>query len=181
MSDTNKYLLTIDDIFRMQGRQPGFVPSDFEYEQAQKTINDLNKSKLESMMSPEKSMPQYVTLTNKADNSEVRGIMEGGKFRDIPVDKINTQQGMYAMSNPTNAAPIVDPRTGQQVRGYAADPDYGSAAPAPMAGGGAFAGTNAPTASPSPTPYPEGAKIRNKRDGMLYQVVNGVPQLIPGQ
>jgi hypothetical protein len=178
MSDTNKYLLTIDDIFRMQGRQAGFTPSDFEYEQAQKTINDLNKSKLESMMSPELAAPKYVTLTNNADNSEVRGIMEGGKFREIPADKINTQQGMYSMSNPTNAVPIVDPNTRQQLQGYAAEANYGGA-PAPMAGGGAFAGTNAPT--PSPTPYPEGAKIRNKRDGMLYQVVNGVPQLIPGQ
>jgi hypothetical protein len=181
MSDTNKYLLTIDDIFRMQGRQRGWWPSDFEYEQAQKTVNDLNKSKLESMMSPEKSAPQYITLTNNADRSEVRGIMEGGKFREIPADKINTQQGMFTMSNPTNAAPIVDPRTGRQVMGYAADPYAGSPAPAPLAGGGAFAGTNAPAAAPSPTPYPEGAKIRNKRDGMLYQVVNGVPQLIPGQ
>ena len=149
--ETNKYLLTVDDIFRMQGRQPGFSPTDLEYEQAVKTVNDLNKSKLESMMSPEKNAPQYVTLTNAADGSEVRGIMESGKFREIPVDKINTQQGMFTMSNPTNAAPIVDPRTGQQVMGYAAEPMMGQSMDAVI---GQYGQTNAPSPQQTPMPAP---------------------------
>jgi hypothetical protein len=156
MSDTNKYLLTIDDIFRMQGRRPGFVPTDLEYEQATKTINDLNKSKLESMMSP--SQPQSVSF-GSATNAEGRvfDYMVKPKGVDVQIMEpkvLNTQQGMFTQVNPTNVAPIVDPRTGQQVMGYAADPYAGSPAPAPMAGGGAFAGTNAPTASPTPQPAP---------------------------
>lgn len=157
MSDTNKYLLTIDDIFRMQGRQPGFSPSDLEYEQATKTVNDLNKSKLESMMSP--SQPQSVSF-GSATNSEGRvfDYMVKPKGVDVQVMEpkvLNTQQGMFTQVNPTNVAPIVDPRTGQQVMGYAADPMM-SGAPVPTLGNGAFSGTNAPTnaptASPSPTP-----------------------------
>jgi hypothetical protein len=186
MSDTNKYLLTIDDIFRMQGRQPGFSPSDLEYEQATKTVNDLNKSKLESMMSP--SQPQSVSF-GSATNSEGRvfDYMVKPKGVDVQVMEpkvLNTQQGMFTQVNPTNVAPIVDPRTGQQVMGYAAYPMM-SGSPMPGIGGAGMAATNAPAMTnaptPSPTPYPEGAKIRNKRDGLLYQVVNGIPQLTPGQ
>jgi hypothetical protein len=95
----------------------------------------------------------------------------------------NTQQGMFTMANPTNAVPIVDPRTGQQLQGYAADPYAGAPTPAPLAGGG-MAMTNAPTAAPmqtpapSPTPFPEGAVIRSKRDGQNYRIVNGQPVLV---
>ena len=106
---------------------------------------------------------------------------------------LNTQQGLYARYNGTNAVAIAPMTTnaqgqavrGDQLRGYAAEQYGDSAAPAPGIGGAGMAVTNAPTMtnapSPSPTPYPEGAKIRSKRDGMMYQVVNGVPQLIPGQ
>ena len=179
--DTNKRLLTVDDIFTMKGMPDGWSPNDFEYEQAQKTADDFNKKMLEAYLP--KEQPKYMSLTNEADGSVVRGIMEQGKFREIPVDKINTQQGMFTMANPTNAVPIVDPRTGQQVQGYAADPMMGGA-PAPLAGGGMMA-TNAPAAAPSPTPtqtpapsptpFPEGAVIRNKRDGKTYKIVNGQP------
>jgi len=180
--DTNKRLLTVDDIFTMKGMPDGWSPNDFEYEQAQKTADDFNKKMLEAYLP--KEQPKYMSLTNEADGSVVRGIMEQGKFREIPVDKVNTQQGMFSMSNPTNAVPLVDPRTGQQLQGYAADPMMGGApSPAPLAGGG-MAATNAPTAAPvqtpapSPTPFPEGAVIRSKRDGQNYRIVNGQPVLV---
>jgi hypothetical protein len=76
---------------------------------------------------------------------------------------LNTQQGMYARYDGTNAiaiAPVTTNAQGQAVRGdalrgYAADPYATEAgAPTPMAGGGAFAGTNAPTAAPTPQPAP---------------------------
>jgi hypothetical protein len=178
--DTNKQLLTVDDLFRMQGRQPGFSPSDLQYEQAVKTVEALNKEKLSAMMMPEQQQPKYMSLTNEADGSVVRGIMEQGKFREIRPDTLNTQQGMFTMANPTNAVPLVDPRTGEQLQGYAADPFGAGGAPAPLAGGGMMA-TNAPTAAPtqtpapSPSPFPEGATIRDKRDGKLYKIVNGQP------
>lgn len=181
--DTNKILLTVDDIFRMKGVQPGYEPTDLEYEQAVKTAEDLNKQKLQAAMMPEQAMPQYITLTNKADGSEVRGIMEGGKFREIPVDKITTPKGTFAMQTSTNAAPIYLP-DGSVAQNYTSDP-FAGGAPMPGVGGAGMAVTNAPTMTnaptPSPTPFPEGAKIRSKRDGMMYQIVNGVPQLIPGQ
>jgi hypothetical protein len=186
--DQNKQLLTVDDLFRLQGRQPGWSPTDLEFDQAVKTVEALNKEKLAAMMMPEQQMPKYMSLTNEADGSVVRGIMEQGKFREIPVDKVNTQQGMFSMSNPTNAVPLVDPRTGQQLQGYAADPMMGGApSPAPLAGGGMMATnsmTNAPAAAPmqtpapSPTPFPEGAVIRSKRDGQNYRIVNGQPVLV---
>jgi len=76
---------------------------------------------------------------------------------------LNTQQGLYARYNGTNAVAIApmttnaqgQPVRGEQLRGYAADPYSTEAgAPTPMAGGGAFAGTNAPTAAPTPQPAP---------------------------
>ena len=150
--DTNKILLTVDDIFRMKGVQPGYDPTDLEYEQAVKTAEDLNKQKLQAAMMPEQAMPQYITLTNQADGSEVRGIMEGGKFREIPIDKITTPRGTFALQTATNAAPIYLP-DGSVAQNYTSDPTMGGA-PAPLAGGGTFAGTNAPTAAPTPQPAP---------------------------
>jgi hypothetical protein len=153
--------------------------------QIQEELSYYRKKKVDAMVKAEfdakngtSSQPKFMSLTN--DSGRVIDVMVKPDGEPVVVEpKVqNTQQGMFTMSNPTNAVPLVDPSTGQQLQGYAAEANYGGA-PAPMAGGGAFAGTNAPT--PSPTPYPEGAKIRNKRDGMLYQVVNGVPQLIPGQ
>ena len=99
---------------------------------------------------------------------------------------LNTQQGMYARYGGTNAvaiAPMVTNAQGQVVRGeplrgYAADPYAADAgAPAPLAGGG-MATTNAPAAAPAPTPFPEGAVIRSKRDGKNYRIVNGQPVLV---
>jgi hypothetical protein len=75
---------------------------------------------------------------------------------------LNTQQGMYARYDGTNAvaiAPMTTNAQGQVVRGaplrgYAADPYTAEAgAPAPLAGGG-MATTNAPTAAPTPQPAP---------------------------
>lgn len=106
---------------------------------------------------------------------------------------LNTQQGMYARYDGTNAVAIAPMTTnaqgevvrGETLRGYAADENADGGAHVPTIMNNAFgvtnATTNAPTASPSPTTYPEGAKIRKKSDGLLYQVVNGIPQLIPGQ
>lgn len=77
---------------------------------------------------------------------------------------LNTQQGMYARYDGTNAVAIApmttnaqgQPVRGEPLRGYAADQYGDSAAPVPTLGNGAFSGTNAPTntptASPSPTP-----------------------------
>jgi hypothetical protein len=79
-------------------------------------------------MMPEQSMPQYITLTNQADNSEVRGIMEGGKFRQIPVDKLTTPSGTFAMQTSTNAAPIYLP-DGSVAQNYTGDPSYGRTCP----------------------------------------------------
>jgi hypothetical protein len=151
--DTNKQLLTVDDLFRMQGRQPGFSPSDLQYEQAVKTVEALNKEKLSAMMMPEKNMPQFTSLTNAEGRVIDVMIKPNGEPVVVQPDTLNTQQGMFTRMNPTNAAPIVDPRTGDQVMGYAADPFGAGGAPAPLAGGG-MAATNAPAAAPSPTATP---------------------------
>jgi hypothetical protein len=75
---------------------------------------------------------------------------------------LNTQQGMYARYDGTNAVAIAPMTTnaqgqvvrGEPLRGYAADPYAAEAgAPAPLAGGG-MAATNAPTAAPTPQPAP---------------------------
>jgi len=169
------------------GQKVGYGPDDIRPEQHdanQKAYEYYTKKSIDQMVTVQQPAqpPQYITLTNQADGSEVRGIMEEGKFREIPVDKITTPKGTFALQTATNASPIYLP-DGSVAQNYTGDPNIG--APMPSIGGAGMAVTNAPTnapvATPSPTPYPEGAKIRSKRDGLLYQVVNGVPQLIPGQ
>lgn len=128
-------------------------------------------------------LPDYITLTNKADNSEVRGIMEGGKFREIPVDKITTPKGTFAMQTSTNAAPIYLP-DGSVAQNYTGDPTMGGA-PMPGIGGAGMAVTNAPTAAPTQTPAPsptpqqlrEGSVVR--QNGVTYRIVNGQPVVVP--
>lgn len=182
MSDTNKILLTVDDIFRMQGRQRGFDPSDLEYEQANKTAEDLNRDKLKAMMAPEQAMPSYITLTNAADKSEIRGVMEDGKFRQIPVDKLTTPSGTFAMTTATNTAPIFLP-DGSVAQNYTGDPMM-SGMPQPGIGGAGMAVTNAPAAAPTQTPAPsptpqftEGQRVR--QNGITYVFTNG--QFVPTQ
>jgi len=185
--DTNKILLTVDDIFRMKGVRPGYDPTDLEYEQAVKTAEEFNKQKLQAAMMPAQPVqpPQFMSLTN-AEGRVIDVLVKPDGTPQVVEPKVqNTQQGIMTMVNPTNAVPMVNPQTGQPLMGYAADP-MGSG-PMPSIGGPGMAATNAPTAAPaqtpapSPTPYPEGATIRGKSDGLLYKVVNGVPQLIPGQ
>ena len=169
------------------GRQPGQRIGGKQLEGDKKQYEYFVKKSVDKFFESQQGaapQPQFMSLTN--DSGRVIDVMVKPDGEPVLVNPqtLNTQQGMFTMANPTNAAPIIDPRTGQQVMGYAADPMM-SGAPMPGIGGTNMAATNAPTMTnaptPSPTPYAEGAKIRNKRDGMLYQVVNGVPQLIPGQ
>ena len=109
------------------GRQPGYKPSPEEFEADKKAYEYYVKQQIDNKFKPE---------------------------------LLNTQQGMYARYDGTNAVPIAAMTTnssGQVQRdhlmGYAAQDSYGGA-PAPLAGDGAFAGTNAPTAAPTPQPAP---------------------------
>jgi hypothetical protein len=179
--DTNKILLTVDDIFRMKGVQPGYEPTDLEYEQAVKTAEDLNKKKLESTMMPE-SAP--VVTGGSFTNAEGRVTdyivkPKGVEVQVLEPKTFNTQQGMFTQVNPTNVAPIIDPRTGQQIMGYAADPMMGGM-PQPGIGGTNMAVTNAPTAAPSPAPQQlrEGSVVR--QNGVTYRITNGVPVPVTG-
>lgn len=103
---------------------------------------------------------------------------------------LNTQQGLYARYDGTNAVAIAPMTTnaqgevvrGEQLRGYAADPTM-SGAPAPMVGGGAFAGTNAPTAAPNPAPAPTPAPsfvVEATADEIRQRYPNAPANLVPG-
>jgi hypothetical protein len=143
----------------------------------------FNERRIEALSAGPQSEPRFMSVTNAEGRVIDLLIKPDGDPIVIEPKTLNTQQGMFTMANPTNAAPIIDPRTGQQVQGYAADPTMGGPSPAPLAGGGMMA-TNAPAASPtqtpapSPTPFPEGAVIRSKRDGKNYRIVNGQPVLV---
>ena len=179
--DTNAKLLTVDDIFRMEGRQKGWSPSDAELKSAQATVNDLNRSRLDP--------PRFISLTNTDDGAVVRGIQEGGKFREIPLDKIRTPQGTFVMNTATNAVPVYLP-DGSIAKNYMDDPTMGDMPqPAPLAGGGMTA-TNAPTAAPvqtpAPSPTPAGASsLEGKKvvqNGVTYLISNNIPHVqINGQ
>lgn len=166
------------------GRRPGMVVgrdiSEAEFESDKKAYDYYTKKGIDQSMARPQSPPQFMSLTN-SEGRVIDVLMKPNGEPMVVEPKVqNTQQGMFTMANPTNAVPIVDPRTGQQLQGYAADPMMGGPAPAPLAGGG-MAATNAPAAAPvqtpapSPTPFPEGAVIRDKRDGKTYKIVNGQP------
>jgi hypothetical protein len=103
---------------------------------------------------------------------------------------LNTQQGMYARYDGTNAvaiAPMVTNAQGEMVRGdvlkgYAADPYSSDAgAPAPVLGGGTFAGTNAPTAAPTPVPSPTPSFVAEATVDEIRQRFPQAPaNLVPG-
>ena len=104
---------------------------------------------------------------------------------------LNTQQGLYARYNGTNAVAIAPMTTnaqgqavrGDQLRGYAAEQYGDSAAPVPTLGNGAFSGTNAPTnaptASPSPTPSPSFV-VEATADEIRQRYPNAPANLVPG-
>lgn len=172
------------------GRQPGMMVgrdiSEAEHEADKKAYDYYVKKGIDQVMTVQQPVqpPQFMSLTNSEGRVIDVLVKPDGTPQVVEPKVQNTQQGIVTMVNPTNAVPVVNPNTQQPYMGYAADPMM-SGAPAPGIGGQGMAVTNAPTMtnapSPSPPPYPEGAKIRSKRDGMMYQIVNGVPQLIPGQ
>lgn len=173
------------------GRQPGQQVRGAQLESDRKAYEYFVKKSvdkfLESAPVPQ-AQPQFMSLTNSEGRVIDVLVKPNGEPVVVEPKTLNTQQGMFIQSNPTNAVPIIDPRTGQQVQGYAADPMMGGApSPAPLAGGAMTATnsmTNAPAAAPmqapapSPSPFPEGAVIRSRRDGQTYRIVNGQPVLV---
>ena len=132
---------------RMPTDSPEFK---FITDQAKK-FNDM---RMQALAAGPQAEPKFMSITNAEGRVIDVLIKPNGEPMVIEPKTLNTQQGMFTMANPTNAAPIIDPRTGQQVQGYAADPMMmGAPAPPPLAGGGMMA-TNAPAAAPSPAPTP---------------------------
>lgn len=123
----------------------------------------------------------YVTLTNKADNSEIKGVIEDGKFRHIPNQNITTPSGTYAMKTWTNAVAIPQPKDPSIGNYLTTDPSMG--APAPGIGGAGMAVTNAPTAAPNPTPAPTPAPsfvVEATSDEIRQRYPNAPANLVPG-
>ena len=160
---------------RMRTDSPEFK---FIADQAKK-FNDM---RMQALAAGPQAEPKFMSITNAEGRVIDVLIKPNGEPVVVEPKTLNTQQGMFTMSNPTNAAPIIDPRTRQQLQGYAADPMMADPSLAPLAGGGMMA-TNAPTAAPvqtpapSPTPFPDTATVRRKADGKLFKIVNG--QLVP--
>ena len=137
------------------GQKVGYGPDDIRPEQHdanQKAYEYYTKKSIDQMVTVQQPAqpPQYITLTNQADGSEVRGIMEEGKFREIPVDKITTPKGTFALQTATNAAPIYLP-DGSIAQNYTFDPTADEA-PQTIGAYGAQ-----PQQTPSPTPAPQAA------------------------
>jgi hypothetical protein len=184
MSDTNKILLTVDDIFRMQGRQRGFDPTDLEYEQANKTADDMNRDLLKARMAPPPAAVTGGSFTNA--EGRVTDYIVKPKGVDVQLLEpkvLTTPGGTYTMKSPTNAVPVLLP-DGSTAQNYTGDPTMG--APAPTIGGAGMAATNAPTAAPVQTPAPspapqqlrEGSVVR--QNGVTYRITNGVPVPVTG-
>jgi hypothetical protein len=115
----------------------------------------FNERRIEALSAGPQSEPRFMSVTNAEGRVIDLLIKPDGDPIVIEPKTLNTQQGMFTMANPTNAAPIIDPRTGQQVQGYAAGPMMGiDAAPLGTYTPGQPA---APTQTPAPTPMPSAA------------------------
>lgn len=114
----------------------------FVVDQAKK----FNEMRMKALASGPGAEPQFMSLTNPEGRVVDVLIKPDGEPMVVEPKTLNTQQGMFTMANPTNAAPIVDPRTGQQVMGYAAEPAAGDVAQTI----GPYSAQ--PTQSPTPAP-----------------------------
>ena len=144
---------------------------------------------MEALSASPQAAPQFMTVTNAEGRAIDILIKPNGEPMVIEPKVQNTQQGMYTMSNPTNAVPLIDPNTKQQLQGYAANPMMGGM-PQPGIGGAGMAVTNAPTAAPvqtpAPSPTPAGASsLEGKKvvqNGVTYLISNNIPHVqINGQ
>ena len=133
---------------RMRTDSPEFK---FIADQAKK-FNDM---RMQALSAGPQAEPKFMSITNAEGRVIDVLIKPDGEPMVVEPKTLNTQQGMFTMANPTNAAPIIDPRTGQQVKGYAAGLDLGEDA-APL---GTYAPGQpaAPTQTPAPTPMPSAA------------------------
>jgi hypothetical protein len=113
----------------------------------------FNDKRMEALSRGPNSAPQIISITN---DGRVRDVLvkPDGEPVVLPPQTLNTQQGMFTLVNPTNVAPIIDPRTGQQVKGYAAGIDLGEDA-APL--GTYTPGQATPQQTPAPSPAPSAA------------------------
>lgn len=167
------------------GRQPGQRVEGKDLESDRKQYEYFVKKSVDEYFKGQQAaapQPQFMSLTNAEGRVIDVMVKPDGEPIVVNPQTLNTQQGMFTMQNPTNAAPIIDPRTGQQVMGYAADPSSGAGAPAPLAGG-AMAATNAPTAAPAQAApaqpqLREGMRVR--QGGITYVITNGVPVPVTG-
>jgi hypothetical protein len=132
---------------RMRTDSPEFK---FIADQAKK-FNDM---RMQALSASPQSEPKFMSITNPEGRVIDVLIKPNGEPMVVEPKTLNTQQGMFTMANATNAAPIIDPRTGQQVKGYAAGIDLGEDA-APL--GTYTPGQTAPQQTPAPSPAPSAA------------------------
>ena len=132
---------------RMRTDSPEFK---FIADQAKK-FNDM---RMQALSASPQSEPKFMSITNPEGRVIDVLIKPNGEPMVIEPKTLNTQQGMFTMANATNAAPIIDPRTGQQVKGYAAGIDLGEDA-APLGTYTPGQATPQQTPAPSPAPSPQ--------------------------
>lgn len=169
----------------VMGIQPGakIDPKSEEFKFISDQAKKFNDARMKALSAGPASEPRYMSLTNAEGRVIDVMIKPDGEPIVVNPQTLNTQQGMFTQVNPTNVAPIIDPRTGQQITGYAADPMSG--APMPGIGGAGMAVTNWPTAAPAqtPTPSPTPQQLREgsivRQNGVTYRIVNGQPVVVP--
>lgn len=149
---------------RMRTDSPEFK---FIADQAKK-FNDM---RMQALSAGPQSEPKFMSITNPEGRVIDVLIKPNGEPMVIEPKTLNTQQGMFTMANATNAAPIIDPRTGQQVKGYAAGIDLGEDA-APL--GTYTLGQAAPQQTPAPSPAPSAAPAPSPQAPQQAQFVRVV-------
>lgn len=161
--DTNKILLTEDDIFMMEGRTNGFSPSDDQLKSARATAKAMNMEKMRAMgdaLNPT-NIATYNTATNEVTGRvyEVGRDSRGRIVERLDPDVRQTTDGFQQVFAPGVMSDYMNRERGDTPKGYAAaDSFYNFGQPVV---GGTPAASPAPASSPAPSPTPKPYTMTN--------------------
>jgi len=169
MGETNnKYLLTEDDIFMMEGRTNGFRPSDEQLKAARDFAKTMNMEKMRAMgnaLNPT-NIAAYNTATNEVTGRiyEVGRDSRGRIVERLEPDVRQTTGGFQQVFAPGVMSDYTNKQRGDTPKGYAAGGslyDFNQ----PVVGADNSAAQTAAAAatggSPAPTPAPQPYAMTN--------------------
>lgn len=147
----------------------------FVVDQAKK----FNEMRMKALASGPGAEPQFMSLTNPEGRVVDVLIKPDGEPIVVEPKTLNTQQGMFTMTSPTNAARIVDAESLSGLSGYAAEQSPGEAPQTIGAYSAQTQQTPAPTPMPQAAPPPASAPMPQANQSVRVIAPDGRTGIIP--